>query len=368
MAINPDTGLDDGSGDQKSWGGSTGWYANHPDDNGDDQRNVANWNMGPGFQYNPTAGNWTQDAGNNTHNVVYNDPTNTHNVKTTNPDEMGFGKFLGLGAALLGGGALLSGGGVGGLFGGGGGGLGGGGSAGFGGLESLGAQGGALGGDSLATLGGAGSSLGGDAAATTGGATSAMGGGPIGSELGAGYNPVGVGSGASPSSGLGGMFDSAKGFLKSPLFGNGLGITGQQGLSALYDMYAKNQKGNAQMGQFNKVNSQYDNYAAKIDNSYMPGSPEYEMMKQEMERKDAAAGRNSQYGQRGVELQAKIAQIKAQQRAQLMQTQSNSGTQQNALLNQGINNQYGGLNSLFGYLGDNSAFGDVIKKATGSAN
>lgn len=51
--------------------------------------------------------------------------------------------------------------------------------------------------------------------------------------------------------------------------------------------------------------------AAITDNLYKPGSPEHNLMQQEMERKDAAAGRNSQYGTRAVDLAAKIAQIKA---------------------------------------------------------
>lgn len=49
---------------------------------------------------------------------------------------------------------------------------------------------------------------------------------------------------------------------------------------------------------------------ANINNLYNPGTPEYNLMKQEMENKDAAAGRNSQYGTRAVELAGKLAQIK----------------------------------------------------------
>jgi hypothetical protein len=47
------------------------------------------------------------------------------------------------------------------------------------------------------------------------------------------------------------------------------------------------------------------------DNLYKPGTPEYNQLWDEMSRKDAAAGRNSQYGPRSVELAAKIAQIKS---------------------------------------------------------
>jgi hypothetical protein len=54
---------------------------------------------------------------------------------------------------------------------------------------------------------------------------------------------------------------------------------------------------------------------ASIDKLYAPGSPEHEQMKQEMERKDAAAGRNSQYGTRAVDLAARVTTEKARQKA-----------------------------------------------------
>ena len=47
------------------------------------------------------------------------------------------------------------------------------------------------------------------------------------------------------------------------------------------------------------------------DNLYNPGTPEYNALWDQMSRKDAAAGRNSQYGPRSVDMAAKIAQIKA---------------------------------------------------------
>ena len=66
-------------------------------------------------------------------------------------------------------------------------------------------------------------------------------------------------------------------------------------------------------------------------------------MKQELARKDARAGRNSQYGPRAVELQAKIAGIKNQ-------TLGSTMSGMNQLQSSYLNNEYGGLNSLFGYL------------------
>lgn len=49
---------------------------------------------------------------------------------------------------------------------------------------------------------------------------------------------------------------------------------------------------------------------ANINNLYNPGTPEANLMQQEMERKDAAAGRNSQYGVRATDLAGKLAGIK----------------------------------------------------------
>jgi hypothetical protein len=46
------------------------------------------------------------------------------------------------------------------------------------------------------------------------------------------------------------------------------------------------------------------------DNMYKPGSDEYNTLWDEMSRKDAAAGRNSQYGPRSVDLAARVAQLK----------------------------------------------------------
>ena len=113
--------------------------------------------------------------------------------------------------------------------------------------------------------------------------------------------------------------------------------------SGLYDMYAKNQMAGAQRDQYNQMN-------ARVNNMYAPGSPEYNLMKQEMERKDAAAGRNSQYGTRATELAGKIAGLKTNA---LLQAQ----TGQNALFQSSMNNRYSGLNSLFAQYGKANAPG-----------
>jgi hypothetical protein len=100
---------------------------------------------------------------------------------------------------------------------------------------------------------------------------------------------------------------------------------------------------------------------AKIDNLYQPGSPEYNLLMQQMAAKDAAAGRNSQYGERSVELAAKIAQIKAQYTAQL--TQGIAGNMQQAFNQVGSSNA--GLAAVLGNLtktdsSGNSALGSTL--------
>lgn len=101
----------------------------------------------------------------------------------------------------------------------------------------------------------------------------------------------------------------------------------------LYSMYSKNAQANALQDQYNQMN-------ARINGMYAPGSPEYNLMKQEMERKDAAAGRNSQYGTRATELAGKLAGLKTNA---LIQAQSG----QNTLLTNAAKNRYSSLSGLF---------------------
>lgn len=151
----------------------------------------------------------------------------------------------------------------------------------------------------------------------------------------------------STGSGLMDLFNKGKGLLGSNLLdGTGLKLTGAQALSSLYDMYAKNKTAGALQDRYNQINSMINNY-------YAPGSPEANLMKQTMDRQDAAAGRNSQYGVRATDLAAKIAGLKMQAQAQMMGGQ-------NALLSQQLGNQYGGLNSLFGYLNQNNSYGNMM--------
>lgn len=143
--------------------------------------------------------------------------------------------------------------------------------------------------------------------------------------------------------GLSGLWDSALSVKNSPA---GKGLNLMQTGSSLYDMYAKQQMAKEQM-------NLYKQNEAATNNMYAPGSPEYLAMERELARKDAAAGRNSQYGARAVDLQARIADIKSRQRMGMQ-------TGQTALLNQGLANKYGGLNSMFGYLNKNDSLANIV--------
>ena len=115
----------------------------------------------------------------------------------------------------------------------------------------------------------------------------------------------------------------------------------------LYSMYSKNQMAKAQQQQANLLNSQI----AKISNMYAPGSPEYNLMMQQIARKDAAAGRNSQYGVRAQNL----AGIIAQQKANMLPGISSMTNTANQIQNQALANRYGSLASLFALGGTKTA-------------
>lgn len=128
-----------------------------------------------------------------------------------------------------------------------------------------------------------------------------------------------------------------------------------QGLLGLYDMYNKQNASKALQDQFDKVNTQ-------INGMYAPGSPEANLMQQEMERKDAAAGRNSQYGVRAVDLASKIAATKGQ-------LLSNTLGAQNNLLGASLatgNSSIGSLANLFGQTTGSTA-ANTVGNATGKA-
>lgn len=104
------------------------------------------------------------------------------------------------------------------------------------------------------------------------------------------------------SSGIGSLFNGGSGNSGS---GGGLNLSNIIGLAGgVNDAFQQNRSSSDMRSWLNSQQS-------KIDNLYNPGTPEYNALWDEMSRKDAAAGRNSQYGPRSVDLAARIAQIKA---------------------------------------------------------
>lgn len=106
--------------------------------------------------------------------------------------------------------------------------------------------------------------------------------------------------------------------------GTGSGITinnnnsgGNAGFSGLAELLAGLYSGYSQNQTSQEQRAWMDKQMADVDKLYAPGSPEYNLLMQEMERKDAAAGRNSQYGPRSTDIAAKIAEIKAKTKAGL---------------------------------------------------
>lgn len=146
----------------------------------------------------------------------------------------------------------------------------------------------------FSSLGQGGLGAAGAAAGMTAG-TAASGGIPNGlGSLGSALGNLLQGSGSNSGSGGGGLADLLGNNNFLSLLGGGL------------DAYKQNKAGDT-------MKSWLDAQQAKIDGLYAPGSPEYNQLWEEMSRKDAAAGRNSQYGPRSVDFAAKIATTKADQ-------------------------------------------------------
>lgn len=126
------------------------------------------------------------------------------------------------------------------------------------------------------------------------------------------------------NSALGGVKSVGNWAMKNP-------IPAMYAGGSLYDMYAKNKMAKKQEGLYNQNR-------ADIMNAYAPGSAEYNQMAQAMARKDAAAGRNSQYGTRSSDLAATLAKMR-------MNSLTSLQGSQNTLANQSMSNQYGMFNT-----------------------
>jgi hypothetical protein len=161
--------------------------------------------------------------------------------------------------------------------------------------------------------------------------------GAAGSALGGGSSGGTSGNGSSSSNPLGSFVGSLLGGSNNNL------------LNSLLTAYTSKQSGD-------RAQKAYDDQIAQINGLYAPDSAYAKQMQQTMDRKDAAAGRNSQYGTRAVELAANLTKSKADSLNSANMTnlisQSLAGQNQfpaalNALMN-GSNGAGGSLGSSLG--------------------
>jgi hypothetical protein len=123
-------------------------------------------------------------------------------------------------------------------------------------------------------------------------------GGTVGSAIGSGFGPVGGLVGGALGSALGSnVMGGMPGYSGSTAATPGDGNLGTLG-GVLGSMYQGYQGSKDIGGQIKNLNSLYGQ-----------NSPYSQMLRQQLERRDAAGGRRSQYGPREVELQAKLAEM-----------------------------------------------------------
>lgn len=124
-------------------------------------------------------------------------------------------------------------------------------------------------------------------------------------------------------------------------WGNTLG-----GLASLYGMYSRNKDNDA--------------FTSTLANMYGQNSPYAKQLQQSLARRDAAAGRRSQYGPREVELQARLAQAQASVAPSVLQGQQNSmGNYLGMMQQMGNLYQSGAFNKLAGLFSGPSQYDTV---------
>lgn len=104
--------------------------------------------------------------------------------------------------------------------------------------------------------------------------------------------------------------------------------------------------------QGNKYQDSVMDLYKSLDNSFAPGSAYEKQMRQQLDRRDAAAGRRSQYGPREVELQAKLAEMRGNQATTLAGLLDKSNKGLDTMLKSGIN------------IGDATGFNDWLGGVT----
>lgn len=169
-----------------------------------------------------------------------------------------------------------------------------------------------------------------------------------------------------PNSAFNGFFSTAKGMALGAL--GPMGALAGLGISAMGPGGPNGQSGPAGFGgggmslndilqgaaglyMGNRAKGQYNQQLNTLNDLFSPNSPYAQQMKQTLERRDAASGRRSQYGNREVELAAALAQAQAG-------ALTSPGYQQAMRGRQTAQNQ--GLNTMLALLGKNPQIGQSI--------
>ena len=117
-----------------------------------------------------------------------------------------------------------------------------------------------------------------------------------------------------------GITDSVKEKPMSSLIG---GARTLSSLGGLWSSYQQNQD--------------YGNLAGNLMSMYGDDSAYARQLRKELQRRDAASGRRSQYGPRSVELQAKLAELNSRNSGQLAQIYQQQGVNRDNMVKSGLN-------------------------------
>lgn len=186
-----------------------------------------------------------------------------------------------------------------------------------------------------------------------------------------GLGLTGNNPGGAVASTLGGMVGNAMGMPSAPGFGNLGGMLGgmaYNGMSSGQAAPAGVGFGSGQgqggwgdaLGTVGGLAALYQqqrnagNMASSLGGMFGPNSPYAQQLEQSLSRRDAAAGRRSQYGPRSVELQAKLAGMANQIAPNVMNAQNTQLMRQMQMLHMlGLANQQGAFKGLAGLFGGN---------------
>lgn len=141
--------------------------------------------------------------------------------------------------------------------------------------------------------------------------------------------------------------------------GTGTGTGGGNLANTILGLLAGNSDKNRQQNASDDMLNWLKQRTAITDNLYKPGSDEYNALWDQMSRKDAAAGRNSQYGPRSVDLAGKIAQIKASENTKMT---TGIGQWMQGAYNQNANSLNGLLSALGGATGGTAGTTGLINQ------